>query len=110
SPPGPEHAVADALRAYLDAHAFERITLAAAAREVGWSEAHIAHVFRGVFGIAPHAYVIGRRVDAARTRILGGQPLADVATEVGFFDQAHLTRQFKRFLATTPARFARGLA
>jgi AraC-like DNA-binding protein len=42
----------------------------------------------------------------ARDRILRGQPLADVAAEVGFFDQAHLTRRFKRFLGTTPGRFA----
>jgi AraC-like DNA-binding protein len=109
-PFGPEHDVAEALRAYLDEHVYERITLAAAAKQVGWSEAHIAHAFSRVFGIAPHAYVTGRRLDAARTRILDGQPLADVATEVGFFDQAHLTRRFKRFLSTTPAQFARGFA
>lgn len=46
----------------------------------------------------PIAYVIGRRLQAARERILGGQPLADVAAEVGFVDQAHLTRRFKQFL------------
>jgi transcriptional regulator GlxA family with amidase domain len=33
-------------------------------------------------------------------------PTADVATAAGFYDQSHLTRHFKRFLATTPARFA----
>ena len=46
-----------------------------------------------------------RRLETARDRILAGQPLADVATEVGFFDQAHLTRRFKRFLGVTPGRF-----
>ena len=51
-------------------------------------------------------YVLGRRLDAARDRILAGQPLADVAAEVGFTDQAHLTRRFRRFLGTTPGQFA----
>ncbi|MFI5226445.1 MAG: helix-turn-helix domain-containing protein [Candidatus Limnocylindrales bacterium] len=37
--------------------------------------------------------------------MLDGQPLADVAAEVGFCDQAHLTRRFRRFLGTTPGRF-----
>jgi AraC-like DNA-binding protein len=53
--------------------------------------------------MASHVYLVGRRLDAARERILGGQPLADVAAEVGFYDQAHLTPRFKRFLDSTPA-------
>jgi len=106
-PEEPAHELAEALRAYLDTHLFESITLAAAAADLGWSEAHLARAFTKVLGIAPHAYVIGRRLDAARTRILDGQGLAEVAAEVGFTDQAHLTRRFKRFLATTPGAFAR---
>jgi AraC-like DNA-binding protein len=52
--------------------------------------------------------VIGRRRDATRDRILGGQPLADVAADVGFHDQAHLSHRFHRFLGIAPGRFARG--
>ncbi|MEM9035365.1 MAG: helix-turn-helix domain-containing protein, partial [Actinomycetota bacterium] len=33
-------------------------------------------------------------------------PVADVAVSAGFYDQAHLTRHFKRHVATTPARYA----
>jgi AraC-like DNA-binding protein len=51
---------------------------------------------------------VTRRLEAARDRILDGRPLADVATEVGFFDQAHLTHHFKRFLGVTPGRFGAG--
>ena len=97
---------AEALRDYLDARLFEPLTLADAARHIGWSPAHAARAFATVFGIPPHAYVVGRRLDAARDRILSGQPLSEVASEVGFFDQAHLTRRFRRFLGTTPSRFA----
>jgi AraC-like DNA-binding protein len=103
--PEPDDRLAEAVRAYLDAHVFESVTLAGAAANLERSPAHIARAFSRVFGISPHAYVIGRRLDAARTRILGGQPLADVAADVGFYDQAHLTRRFKRFLATTPSRY-----
>ena len=110
--PGPEpdelprRALADRLRAYLDAHAFEPVTIAAAADELGAGPTQLARAFSSVFEIAPHAYVLGRRLDAARDRILDGQPLADVAAEVGFADQAHLTRRFKQFIGTTPGRFS----
>jgi AraC-like DNA-binding protein len=98
---------AEALRAYFDANTFESVSLAAAVEELGSTPTQLARAFASVFGIPPHAYVMGRRLDAARDRILRGQRLADVAADVGFVDQAHLTRRFKQFLGTTPGRFAR---
>ena len=79
---------------------------AAAALEAGPTQ--LARSFSDAFAIPPHAYVDGRRLEAARARILAGQPLADVAAEVGFVDQAHLTRRFRRFLGTTPGQFGHG--
>jgi AraC-like DNA-binding protein len=99
---------AEALRAFLDAHLFDSVTLAAASATIGATPTQLIRAFAGTFGITPHAYVIGRRLDAARDRILDGEPLADVAAAVGFHDQAHLTHRFKRFLGVTPGRFARG--
>jgi AraC-like DNA-binding protein len=101
----PDRRVAEGLRAYLDAHTFEPVTLSAAALEIGSGPTHAAHSFVDAFGITPHAYVLGRRLEAARDRILAGRPLADVAAEVGFYDQAHLTRRFRRFIGTTPGKF-----
>lgn len=98
-------AAIEAFRAHLDAHLFEPVTMAAAAELLGADPTHLARGFKATFGIAPHAYVVARRLEVARDRILDGQPLADVATDVGFFDQAHLTRRFKRFLGVTPGRF-----
>jgi AraC-like DNA-binding protein len=107
-PPEPRRDLAEEFRAFLDSHLFESVTMAAAAEQLGSSPTQLARAFSSVFGIAPHVYVVGRRLDAARDRILGGQALADVAADVGFFDQAHLTRRFKQFLGTTPGRFAAG--
>jgi AraC-like DNA-binding protein len=103
-PPRPR--LADELRDFLDAHLFEPVTMAAAAARLDAGPTQLARAFTTAFGIAPHAYVLGRRLDAARDRILAGEPLAEVAVDVGFVDQAHLTRRFKRFLAVTPGRFS----
>jgi AraC-like DNA-binding protein len=58
------------------------------------------------FGIAPHRYLVARCIEAARGRLLDGEPVAQVAAGVGFHDQAHLTRHFKRHVGTIPARYA----
>jgi AraC-like DNA-binding protein len=99
-------AAVEAFRGWLDARLFDPVTMAEAGAELGLGPTQLARGFASAFGIAPHAYVITRRLEAARDRILAGEPLAEVASEVGFFDQAHLTRHFKRFLGTTPGRFA----
>jgi AraC-like DNA-binding protein len=97
--------LAERLRAHLDERLFESVTIGAAAAAIGVAPTQLARAFSAVFGIPPHAYVVGRRLEAARDRILRGQPLADVATEVGFYDQAHLSRRFSRFLGAAPGQF-----
>jgi AraC-like DNA-binding protein len=98
--------LAEQLRAFLDDHLVETVTMSAASVAIGADQTQLARAFVAAFNIPPHAYVLGRRLDLARDRILDGEPLADVAAAVGFFDQAHMTRRFKRFLGTTPGRFA----
>jgi AraC-like DNA-binding protein len=94
------------LRELLDERLFERTTLARAGRDLGASPSHLVRCFTGSFGIAPHQYVTARRIDAARRRLLEGEPIALVAAGVGFYDQAHFTRQFKRHVGTPPGRYA----
>ncbi|ESU46140.1 AraC family transcriptional regulator [Streptomyces sp. HCCB10043] len=55
----------------------------------------------------PHQYVTARRVDLARRLLLEGVSPGEAAGAVGFHDQSHLTRHFKRIAGTTPGRFAR---
>ena len=107
--PGRVSELAERLRELLQAHEFEVVTLAAAGELLGASPAHLVRCFSQTFGIAPHAYVLGRRIEAARQRLLEGEPVARVAASVGFCDQSHLTRHFKRHVGTTPGRYAPGM-
>jgi AraC-like DNA-binding protein len=106
----PEPHLAGQLRGLLDERLAEPVTLGAAAAQLGRSVPHLVRSFTREFGVSPHAYLIGRRVDAARHALLQGARPADVAADLGFYDQAHFTRHFKRHVAVTPARFARGRA
>jgi AraC-like DNA-binding protein len=105
--PVPEPGIAHRLRELLDGHVTSQLTLAQAAAMLDRSVPHLVRSFSRQFGLTPHAYLIGRRVEAARCLLLDGAAPADVATAVGFYDQAHLTRHFKRHTATTPASYAR---
>jgi AraC-like DNA-binding protein len=109
TPPGfgtSSRALAGDLRDLLDERLFERATLTEAGRDLGASPSHLVRCFTGTFGIAPHQYVTARRIDAARRRLLDGEPIALVAATVGFYDQAHFSRQFKRHVGIPPGRYA----
>jgi len=96
--------------ALADARFIEPLTLGDLAGSAGMSDFHFARLFTQATGMSPHKYVVHRRVVEA-CRLLRDQTApADVATRVGFADQAHLTRHFKRVIGITPAHFARGRA
>ena len=95
------------VRELLDLHATEGYLLRDAAAELGASVSSLIRDFRGRFDMSPHAYLVGRRVEHARRLLLSGVAPAEAAVLSGFHDQAHLTRHFRRHVATTPARYAR---
>ena len=99
--------LADRLRELLDDRLVEGVSLEATATELGAHPSHLVRAFTRRHGLPPHRYLTGRRVDRARRLLLAGMPPADVVAAVGFYDQAHLTRHFRRLLGTTPAAYAR---
>ncbi len=99
--------LAGRLRELLDAHVADGVTLRAAAAQLHAHPTHLVRSFTTAFGLPPHRYLTGRRVELARRLLLAGQRPAEVATTAGFYDQAHLTRQFGRYLGVSPGRYAR---
>jgi AraC-like DNA-binding protein len=108
--PGRERTAVRRSREYLEEHAAENVTLAALARSAGLSPFHLCRVFREAVGMTPHAYQTQVRVRRARSLLRAGMPIALVAAEAGFYDQAHLTRRFKQIVGLTPGRYARDAA
>ncbi|GAB7029330.1 AraC family transcriptional regulator [Streptomyces sp. NPDC021749] len=98
------------LRELLDAHLATGLTLREAAATLHAHPPHLIRCFTRAYGLPPHTYLTGRRIESARRLLLDGRRPAAVAAAVGFHDQAHLNRHFTRHLGTTPARFATGAA
>jgi AraC-like DNA-binding protein len=109
-PAGREAAAVRRCVDYLEAHARETVTLETLAAVAGLSPFQLCRVFGAAVGMTPHAYQTHVRVRRARALLRAGSSATDAATAVGFYDQAHLTRQFKRIVGLTPARYARATA
>jgi AraC-like DNA-binding protein len=94
----------DAL-AYIESNFDKTVSLAQLADLSALSVSRFATVFREQFGLSPYRYLCELRVRRAQTLLLAGVPGSVVATEVGFFDQSHLARHFKRLCGMTPSAF-----
>jgi AraC-like DNA-binding protein len=89
-------------REFIDAHIAENPSLDTISRVAGMSSFHLLRVFKEAIGVAPHAYLVQRRVDMARHLLLKGHALRQVAIAVGYCDQGHLSREFRRFFGVPP--------
>ncbi|MBF2077102.1 MAG: helix-turn-helix transcriptional regulator [Synechococcales cyanobacterium T60_A2020_003] len=57
--------------------------------------------------MSPHQYVVHCRINRAKALLTEGQmAIAEVAYAVGFANQSHLNRHFKRALGMTPKAYA----
>ena len=93
----------DYLRSRLD----ENISLDSLAKEANMSRFHFSRAFTAVYGLPPHLCQTQMRVNRAKRLLLDGQSIGESAINVGFADQSHLTRNFKRLTAVTPGQYAR---
>ena len=95
------HAVGGALRIIETSYA-QPLSIEALAAVAGLSVSRFAARFRSELGVSPHRYLCLVRVRRAQDLLRAGLPPSVVATEVGFFDQSHLCRHFRRVLERTP--------
>ncbi|MFG2513108.1 AraC family transcriptional regulator [Streptomyces sp. NPDC048584] len=93
------------LRELLDERIVEGVALAEAGGTLSAHPAHLVRAFSGAYGIAPHQYLMSRRVGRARRLLLEGRSPSEAAVATGFYDQAHLTRHFRRLVGVTPGRY-----
>jgi AraC-like DNA-binding protein len=81
------------------------ISVADLAAEVGWSDRQLRKRLAQETGLTPKAAARVIRFGRARRRLTGGETLADVAAGCGYFDQAHLDREFRALAGCAPSRW-----
>ena len=85
-----------------------RLPLGDAARMCGMSTASFTRSFKQVAGMPYLSYVMHLRLgEAARLLRVGDRSIAEIADQMGFSDQSHFDRRFKRAFGATPSQFKR---
>jgi AraC-like DNA-binding protein len=94
------------VRDYVEAHLGENLELADLAAIAGLSVFHFAREFKNSAGVAPHYYLMQKRVELAQ-RLLAKSDLtlSEIALAAGFSDQSHLARRFRQIVGITPREF-----
>ncbi len=104
---GHERAAVRKARALIEASFDQGISLKDLADSAALSPYYLVRVFHAEVGMPPYSYLENVRIRQAQRLIEVGRPLVDVAVEVGFSSQSHLTRHFKRIIGVTPGEYAR---
>jgi AraC-like DNA-binding protein len=100
-------AAVERARRHLLARLNETVTLDELAGLVRLSRFHLVHSFTRQYGLPPHAFQTLIRCERARALLGAGMPASEAAAAVGFADQSHLTRHFKRVWHVTPGQYLR---
>ena len=90
------------VRELLSADLSTDLSLTDLAQVVNLSRYHLVRLFRRHIGLPPHAYRNQLRVHRARALLAQGMAIAEAAQAVGFADQSHLSRHFKRVYGVAP--------
>jgi AraC family transcriptional regulator len=96
------------VKAYIEDHIGQRISLDELARQAGVSRFHFARQFRLSTGESPMGYLRRVRIERSKSILQARETtIAEVAARLGFSDQSHFTRIFGRLVGVSPGSFAR---
>jgi AraC family transcriptional regulator len=88
---------------FIHTHLGQHLSLVQIAEVINISPTYFASLFKRATGTSPHQYVIQQRVERAKLMLSKTDlAIADIALQVGFSSQSHLTQQFKRLTGMTP--------
>ena len=94
---------------FIEANLARHISVSDIAEAGGISRFHFSRAFQRATGKAPYAYLLERRIAAAKTLLLhSGLALADVRARCGFASGSQFSRVFKAEVGMTPSAFRDG--
>jgi AraC family transcriptional regulator len=95
---------------YIDEHLTEAVRVTTLAALVDLSPYHFVRVFRQSFGVPPHRYHVGRRIERAKALLAEpGSSVTEIARRLGFAETSSFSAAFRRTTGISPSQYRRGL-
>lgn len=92
---------------YIHEHIEENVSLEHLANIIDFTPFHLIRQFQKCYGLPPHAYQIQQRLQQGKILLQQGYKVAEVAVRIGFYDQSHFHRHFKKANGIAPSQYAR---
>jgi AraC-like DNA-binding protein len=89
-------------KSFIDDNITENLSLDIIANQTGISKYHFIRVFKMTFGISPYQYQHNRRLEFAKSDLIGGNEIFSTALRYGFSDVPTFAKAFKKQFGQTP--------
>lgn len=94
------------IRAYIDCHITENITISDIAEKFSFSKEHIIRIFKKIYGITPHKYILQSKIRLAMIMLKTTEiSIDEISSRLGFSDSKHFSTQFKKMMNYTPSQY-----
>jgi len=104
-PAGKEKYAIQKIKEYIADNYAEPISLDELSVLSGLSPFYLLRTFRKETGLPPYEFLINIRIERSKQLLLQHMPIVRVAHQIGFSDQSHFTRFFKRLVGVTPGQY-----
>ncbi|MCK5111278.1 MAG: helix-turn-helix transcriptional regulator [Arcobacteraceae bacterium] len=97
--------LANIIKIYITDNLDKNLSINDVSTYTGYNSAYINRVFKNIFGLTIHAFIINQKINKAKKMLIENKDLdlSDIANEVGFYEQSHFSKTFKKIFAVNPS-------